>query len=198
MVEKAKKFECKSCGACCEKFGEKGLPLFEFEVEHLKKISGEKNLDIRPTEIFLDKISEKKFAVLYGLFNQPCIFLDKNKKCKIYEERFLICKQFPVFSTPKFRFAKKENEPKFFECKCFDCKKHFSEKKLNEKELQEFYGDCYKSALESNKETERIMKILIDLQKRKIIDIEGISFEESINFDEVIGLSEFLKDIKEN
>ena len=190
-----KKFECKSCGTCCKKFGEKGLPLFEFEVDRLKKISTSKNLDIRPVEIFLDRISGKKFCVLYGLFNQPCIFLENNK-CKIYDDRFFICRQFPIFSTEKFKFAKIKGKPEFFECKCFDCKMHFKENNFNEKELNDFYGGCYEAALDVNNETERIMKLLLNLQKQGKIDLEGVNYQTIEDSEKISSLKEYLESMK--
>lgn len=195
MVERKEKFECASCGACCTKFGEKGLPLFEFEVTQLKKISANKKLDIRPTEIFLDKLSGKKFAVLYGLFDQPCIFLNKDKKCKIYKERFLICRQFPIFSTENFKFSKIKDEPEFFDCKCFDCKKQFNNGNPSKVRLKNFYGDCYVSAEKANKKTERIMDLLINMQEQGKVDLCGIDYKTINNLDKIPSLSEFLKEI---
>lgn len=187
------KFACKNCGSCCKKFGLKGLPLFEEEVERIKKLSEDK-LDIRPTEIFIDKKSGKKFAVLYGMFNEPCPFLTENS-CSIYDQRFLICKQFPVFSTEKFKFSKLKDEPEFFDCKCFDCKKHFSKGNPTKSMLKNFYSDCYTAAAESNAKTEKIMDLLVSLQELGKADLSGIDHQKISNSAEILSFSEFLKEI---
>ena len=33
------KFQCENCGQCCSKFGKKGLPLFDFEVERIQNLA---------------------------------------------------------------------------------------------------------------------------------------------------------------
>ena len=162
------KFNCVACGKCCRKFGRKGLPLFDFEIERIKKIASDRNfiLDIRPVESVVGE-DGKEVVALYGMFNEPCPFL-LGGKCSIYEERFLICKQFPIFSTAKFKFGK--GVPEFMECKNFDCvgefKKFIGKEKKSFQEvenyLKETYGECYDGCLESNKETERVMDWLIE------------------------------------
>ncbi|VVB80179.1 Putative zinc- or iron-chelating domain protein [uncultured archaeon] len=158
------KFICQGCGKCCKKFGPKGLPLFDFEVERLKKLAAERglDLDIRTTEVVDGK------TVLYGMFNEPCPFLGE-KGCTIYDKRFLICKSFPLFSTAKFNFAKVKGIPEFMECPNFDCRKKFEEflgnetKTIQEVEdyLKETYGECFDACVLSNKETEKIMDELM-------------------------------------
>jgi Fe-S-cluster containining protein len=159
------KFICEGCGNCCKKFGPKGLPLFDFEKERALKIAKQLGLklDIRPTEIVDGK------TVLYGMFSEPCPFL-KDNKCSIYDERFLICRQFPIFSTASFKFSKISGVPEFMECPNFDCKKKLSEfigdeiKTIPEIEnyLKETYGECFDFAKKSNEETERIMRELME------------------------------------
>jgi Fe-S-cluster containining protein len=197
------RFVCQGCGKCCKKFGDKGLPLFDFEVEKLRKeYRGEYKLNIRPTEIFLDKKSGKRFAVLYGLFNEPCIFL-KDNKCTIYNERFLICRAFPIFSTASFKFNKIAGLLEFFECDKVDCRKKFSEfvgseiKSLVEIEnhMKEIYGECFENALKSNKESEKIMETLLELTKEGRIDLQSLDWKAKKNNDNVLTFGEFLEKI---
>jgi len=162
------KFVCSCCGKCCKKFGKKGLPLFDFEVERIQKLAKERNifLDIRSIEGFMDNKTGKENIALYGMFNEPCPFL-RNNKCSIHEYRFLICRQFPLFSTECFKFGK--GLPEFMDCCNFDCegelRKFIGDGNKNPQEienyLKETYGECFDSCLESNKETERIMEWLI-------------------------------------
>jgi Fe-S-cluster containining protein len=194
------KFFCNGCGKCCKKFGEKGLPLFDFEVEKLRKsYKGKEKLDIRPTEIFLDRKSGKRFAVLYGLFNEPCIFL-KDDKCQIYNERFLICRSFPIFSTTSFKFNKSIGVPEFMECFSFDCKKKLSNFIGNETKspseienyLKEVYGECFEFAKKSNKESERIMETLLELTREEKIDLQSLDWKSKRNNDNILSFEEFL------
>jgi Fe-S-cluster containining protein len=190
-------FVCSGCGNCCKKFGPKGLPLFDFEVEKIKNIVT--GLDIRPTEVFLDKKSGIKFSVLYGLFDEPCPFLEKNI-CKIYNNRFLICRQFPIFSTANFKFSSNTGLPSFMKCTKFDCKGKFEEfakaKCVSEIEnyLKETYGDCFEFAKKSNEETERIMNKLIELEKSGKVELEGVDYK-TLKKDNVVNLREFLEKI---
>lgn len=199
------KFICHGCAKCCKKFGPKGLPLFDFEVEKATKIANSRNikLDIRPTEVFLDKKSGLKFAVLYGLFQEPCPFLKENK-CSIYDERFMICQQFPVFSTASFKFNKVQGIPEFMECSSFDTKKQFSQflgnefKSINEIEnyLKETYENCFKIAKKSNEESERIMNKLIELQKIGKIELQSLDYTKINPKEKILSFVEFCKERK--
>jgi len=163
------KFVCKGCGKCCRKFGKKGFPLFSFELEKINRMAKERNLvlDIRPVESIIGEDGVEDVA-LYGMFNEPCPFLSKDGKCSIHDDRFLICKQFPLFSTAKFKFGK--GMPEFMECFSFDCEQELRDfvgdgkksKEQIENYLKETYGECYDGCLESNKETERVMNWLIE------------------------------------
>jgi Fe-S-cluster containining protein len=193
------KFVCDGCGKCCRKFGQKGLPLFDFEVERLRKMyKGNEKLDIRPTEIFLDRKSGKRFAVLYGLFNEPCVFL-KDGKCLIYDERFLICRAFPVFSTASFKFNKVAGVPEFMECFSFDCRRKLADfigsetKSLGEIEdyMKETYGECFEFALKSNNESEKIMDELLELAEGGKVDLQGLDWKVKRNNDNVLSFGEF-------
>ncbi len=196
------KFICHGCAKCCKKFGPKGLPLFEFEKKKAEEIALQRGiiLDIRPTEVFLDKLSGNRFAVLYGLFQEPCPFL-KDNKCTIYDERFMICRQFPVFSTASFKFAKITGAPDFMECGSFDTKKQFSQFLGNEfksiPEIEEYlkntYENCFEIAKKSNEETEKIMNTLISLEKEGKIELQSIDYKTLKNSEAILGFSEFLK-----
>jgi len=197
------KFDCKKCGKCCESFGNLGncLPLFEWEVDELKSIAQKEGLilDIKPFIFWLDKKSGFAFTIQYGLFNEPCPFL-KNKSCSIYENRPLICRQFPLLRTPFFQDDRKLNSPYFLRCENFNNKAFLAQlldtskdNKMKRSEWEpkykETYGKCYEFCLQ----TDFILKsMLIFLEK-----INGrlklkTSFEPDFNKYAIIPFFEFL------
>jgi hypothetical protein len=70
------KFVCKSCGCCCQGF--LCLPVYEWELEGIKKNAAEKGLqlDIRPDwkNTFFDEVSEKPFALFMGFIQRHALF----------------------------------------------------------------------------------------------------------------------------
>ncbi len=107
------KFKCSGCATCCKTLGQgeekkskqdgfvrildaKGLPLFCWEHEKLKKLAAEKGLkaDFRPSAVIFDKAG-KAFIISYVLKGPLCPFL-KDNKCIIYEDRPLRCRAYPL------------------------------------------------------------------------------------------------------
>jgi Fe-S-cluster containining protein len=198
------KFICHGCAKCCKKFGPKGLPLFEFEKKRAEEMALKRGikLNIGPTEVFRDLKSGKKFAVLYGLFQEPCPFLVDNR-CSVYEERFMICKQFPIFSTASFKFAKIKGMPEFMDCNSFDTKKQFSQflgtefKNVSEVEnyLKATYENCFSVAKQANKESERIMDVLLKFIEQGKIDLQSVDYKSLQKDEQILGFSEFINQI---
>jgi len=182
------KFKCKNCGACCRDFGKhKNLPLFEWEAEDLRKIAKERGieLNIKPTKdnIHLDKKSGEMFSLLYGMFNVPCPFHIDNK-CSIYEQRPLICRQFPLHHTPLASKDQPYGADAFLMCQNFDSEldfnNHFKETKEVKKEeiidyLKETYGDCYDYTLQSENATQFLRWFIQGLIKEKQINSKEIN-----------------------
>jgi len=85
--------KCKQCGKCCN--GD----LFEIALiapKDIKKI--EKRFNKKINEIFTsDEITDVLHCGKYfSAIKQPCKFYI-NKVCTIYEDRPLVCRQFPIF-----------------------------------------------------------------------------------------------------
>jgi Fe-S-cluster containining protein len=174
------KFSCVGCGECCKSFGKGYLPLFEKEYLKIKKIS-EKNkiiLKLKPVEIFKDEISEKYFCFMYGIFNEPCVFL-KDNKCSIYSKRPLICRQFPIFSIEKYS---NEEIPEFMECINF---------KMKEGKIKEIYPESYRWCEKSNKESYRMAKKIINLEKKGKVRV--VPVQDFIG--NVLSFSEFVEEV---
>ena len=105
-----KKFVCQKCGACCANFGSFGtLPLFFYEKENFEKQAKKLGIKIQfiGENFLLDRISGDAICLNWGMKGNPCPFLDKENECKIYENRGLICKAFPIEKIPeKNQYAK--------------------------------------------------------------------------------------------
>lgn len=191
-----KKFKCMNCGSCC-RFGENGyLPLYYWEVKNIKKISLEKKLkpNIKPVTIFYDSISKIYFSVIYGLFNNPCIFRKHN--CTIYKDRPFVCRAYPLFWTPKYLIDGHFGIHCFGYCKNYDNQSfldNLQKHKLNTKILslksEKNYGKSYLSCLKSNKINLRLSNILGDLESKKkvsLIRTLNPNSEKVLSFDEFL------------
>jgi Fe-S-cluster containining protein len=107
------KFKCSGCATCCKTLGQgeqpkrrqngfvkildaKGLPLFGWEHEKLKKLAGEKGIkaDFRPSAVVFDK-DGKALIISYILKGPLCPFLNDGR-CIIYEDRPLRCRAYPL------------------------------------------------------------------------------------------------------
>ena len=69
---------CKSCGKCCRTF----VTSEAYDEEALRLKRGYKG-----------KVKYK--GDTYHIFDLPCIYIDKNNKCMIYDERPKGCRNFP-------------------------------------------------------------------------------------------------------
>ena len=208
------KFECKCCGWCCRNFGEgnnKYLPIFECEVETYKKIAQKRNIKInfKPVRYLLDEISGVVFVYFYGMTTEPCSFL-KDNKCSIYEDRAIICKQFPLLWTAKLHIGNDFGASCFSECPNLDCKKDFDDKfpidEIGKEEidnyLKETYGSCFDSAVLSNTIGRKILEIIKkhDLAgnlKLKQIEEEDLGKYKVLPFTEFLRVKGFGEDAKE-
>jgi len=208
------KFECECCGWCCKNFGDekhKYLPLFEWEVDRYAKISEKKNIKInfKPVQYLLDEKSGIVFVYLYGMTTEPCPFLEKNK-CSVYEDRAIICKQFPLLWTAKLHIGNNFGASCFSDCPRFDCKKEFDEKfpfkEIGKEEIDKYlkdtYGECFDSAILSNTLGRKILDIIKkydingDLELKQI-DEKDLANYEQMPFIEFLKFKGFLDDVQE-
>ena len=70
--------KCKQCGKCCRTF----VTSEAYDLETLRLKTG-----------YLGQVKYKE--EIYHIFDLPCIYLGRDNKCKIYDERPEACKKFP-------------------------------------------------------------------------------------------------------
>jgi Fe-S-cluster containining protein len=208
------KFECKCCGVCCSNFGDadhKYLPIFEWEVEVYKKLAKQKNIKIgfKPVHYLLETKSGIVFVYLYGMTTEPCPFL-KDKKCSVYENRAIICRQFPLLWTAKLHEGNNFGASCFSECPNFNCKKEFDDKfpiqEISKEEidnyLKETYEHCFDSAVLSNTIGRKILEIIKkhdvagDFKLKQIEEKELIKYNQ-VPFGKFLRLRGFDEDARE-
>jgi len=197
MIKKITEWgNCSRCRKKITDFGKENnsfLPLFEWETEDYKELAKQKGiaLNIEPIHFFLDKKSGFVFCLEYGMFNQPCPFLENNK-CSVYNNRALVCRQFPLVNTPEYARETKEFQATksfsasdfFLKCQNFENKKYFDEtfiigNKISSADIQDYlkevYEKCYDYALQSNALKKLLADFLQTMVEQKQIKLRKIS-----------------------
>ena len=89
-------FSCTCCGKCCTKAFNGHVFLLSEDANRLKSFSPESMI---PAPDFPYSDPSGNFYVSgYALKTQEngdCVFLDENRRCKIYDQRFAICRVYP-------------------------------------------------------------------------------------------------------
>ncbi|MEI7718671.1 MAG: YkgJ family cysteine cluster protein [archaeon] len=207
-MEMGLKFKCICCGECCKHISDegsnsKGLPLFEWEVEKIKKLAASKNikLNIGPIDLVYDRKSKKYFCTGYVLVDEPCVFLNDNK-CAIHKDRPIVCQAFPVARNPEFL----DEIPSlgcFSNCPNFDFKAFLRDSLgLEEKEAYElpkkkilkeysktFDKEIMKSSFARDKILSQFDEIMKTLSDEDLIDIELVEAKKNVK---VIPFLQFL------
>jgi len=197
------KFKCICCGECCKHISDKdstssGLPLFEWEVEKIKKlaehhtrVSGLQSrnkikLNIKPIDFVFDRKSKKYFCTGYVLKDEPCIFL-KDNKCLIHKDRPIVCRAFPIARNPEFL----DDVPSlscFSNCPNFDFKAFLGEslgleegkpfdlskEKILAEYSKTFDRETMKSSFARDKLLSQFDEIMATLSDEGLIDIEVV------------------------
>lgn len=185
------KFECNCCGECCRHISDEegsanGLPLFEWEIDKIKKFLTDKNLkaEIKPIDLVFDKKSGKYFCTGYVLAKEPCVFLN-GCKCSIHKDRPIFCRAFPVARNPEFL----DDVPDlncFSRCPNFDFKAflrnslglvegkpfNLSRKKVNEEYAKTFDEEIMKNSFARDSILSFFDETMAALSKEGLIDIE--------------------------
>lgn len=192
-------FKCSKCGECCRRISDensssKGLPIFEWEVEQIKKLANLNNIkiNIEPIDLVLDKKSGKYFCTGYVLTQEPCVFL-KDNKCLIHKDRPIVCRAFPVAKNPEF-MDEVPNLGCFSNCPNFDFKAFLSES-LGLKESQPFNltsekilaeysetfdGEIMKNSFIRDSALNYFDELMKTLTKENLIDIEVVEKKNNI------------------
>jgi Fe-S-cluster containining protein len=80
-------FPCEMCGRCCH---QPNITVLPDEVDRLAAAAGV------PLHIFISKfISRSSDGRLFLSKTDPCAFLDKENRCKVWKDRPEICRDFP-------------------------------------------------------------------------------------------------------
>lgn len=87
-----KSIDCLSCANCCKTTS----PIFR-EVD-IKRLS--KRLRVKPAE-FIDQYLHIDEDKDYVLNSSPCVFLQDDNKCSVYEDRPLACREYPHTNRKK-------------------------------------------------------------------------------------------------
>lgn len=82
---------CTECGICCKFFSQ--LPIYTIEIEEKAKVLGINSKEFQKKYTKTIKNSNKKTILS---LKTPCPFLNQ-KICRIYANRFLVCRTFPLF-----------------------------------------------------------------------------------------------------
>lgn len=208
-------FKCLKCGKCCSsirgrieeeerKFIEENffgklpitqlvpvekmsLSLWPWEAKNLKDRAKQLGIkaNIKPFRAVFDLNQNKSIILSYFLDYDNCPFLDENNNCKVYEDRPLVCKQFPIQTIGL------DKEPVFLGCPAL------KDVNLRKDELKSFFGETYEAALKNDSMIESQNNKIMDLMKNNIIRpikdypydflLKRIENSEKIDFDEEIG-----------
>lgn len=92
--EKPLRFECTGCGACCVGRPDDYVALRPGEAEQIAAFLGV-DLD-QLKQRHLVKLNERVLGVRLR-DDGPCVFLDENRRCRIYPARPLQCRTYPYW-----------------------------------------------------------------------------------------------------
>ena len=91
--EEFEKTDCLSCANCCKTTS----PIFrDVDISRISKHLGIKEIDFIESNLYKDNEGD------YVLKKSPCLFLDENNYCKIYEYKPLACREYPHTNRKKF------------------------------------------------------------------------------------------------
>ncbi|MBC7866062.1 MAG: YkgJ family cysteine cluster protein [Gloeobacteraceae cyanobacterium ES-bin-316] len=85
--------DCTQCGACCK------MLMINVEEAELNRVS--EHLQITK-EVFKEKYIEESLQGQMIMSSIPCHFLEE-KRCKVYEQRFSECREFPHLHKKNFQ-----------------------------------------------------------------------------------------------
>ncbi|MBD3227264.1 MAG: hypothetical protein GF329_03670, partial [Candidatus Lokiarchaeota archaeon] len=169
-----KKFVCMRCGDCCcpkkEPNNIRYIPIYldELDIILQKAQDYRTNMKIRPDLVYVDVLNDRLIIATYEMIiKDKCEFYSDNIGCKIYDERPITCKAFPIMMWRPDGHRKYL----FMNPKCTYIARNSEVYNLGFSKLARFFHDEYRSAKRlMNKRSEMLNKIL-QLESDKIIDI---------------------------
>ena len=85
--------DCTQCGNCCRSL------MIQVEQQEINKLSRRLNMS---EETFIGQYVEKGMSDQMIMNTIPCHFLEDNR-CRVYEDRFSGCREFPALHLPQVR-----------------------------------------------------------------------------------------------
>jgi len=163
------------------------LALFEFEVERLKQLAKEKNIVLKIAPL-KGVLSSSGTPVIFNwmLDHDSCPFLENNR-CLIYEDRPLVCRSFPLY-TSVASALEGEKKIMIFPSNLCPSMKATSEisgqMTIDEysKKLGEVYGDIFSDSVKFDLTNFFIEKYIEALMQMGLINMTSkISKDEFVN-----------------
>ena len=147
------KFECASCGKCCEDLKNsftQGFEVYPWEMYKLGELARNRGLEILfvPAMLFRLELGSRPpiyVTTHYILNHVQCPFLNSTKKCSIYEDRPLLCQSFPFLQKAGLLTGEVWLDNKYHEIRIGHLLNRPTEEVMPE--LYRYYGANYLSAL---------------------------------------------------
>lgn len=91
--EEFEKTDCLTCANCCKTTS----PIFrDIDISRISKYLGVKEINFITSHLYKDNDGD------YVLKRSPCLFLNENNYCEIYEYRPLACREYPHTNRKRF------------------------------------------------------------------------------------------------
>lgn len=119
-------FQCKMCGNCCRNMrgrtagiphhmpsfvymaippSQKTIGLFEWEISVLKKKANQLSLNLKAKSDFMfwDEVSKVPIVTQWNIDHDNCPFLSDENRCRVHEQKPLICQAYPLMAFGMLR-----------------------------------------------------------------------------------------------
>jgi len=136
------------------------LSMWDWEAKRLSKKAKELgiNADIKPFRALYDLNTNKTIVMSYYMDHDSCPFLDEKNLCKAYNERPLICKQFPIQTVSL------EEKPTVMKCPAIK-----DAENMTKEEISNYFKEIFDFAQKNDSLIEWQNKKIIELLKNKKI-----------------------------
>ncbi len=189
------KFNCIKCGECCSNirgridgdekefiesnfFGKMpivqlvpvdkmSLSLWGWEADKLVERAKELGIDaeIKPFRVVFDLKENKSIVISYFLDHDNCPFL-KDNECLCYEDRPLVCKQFPIQTVSL------EDKPVLAKCPALK-----DVGVMRREEMKDYFGESYDAAVKNDSVIEwHNMKVMELIKEGKVKPVKDYPF----------------------
>ena len=163
------------------------LSVWDWEAKRLNKKAKELGIkaDIKPFRALFDLNTNKTIIMSYYLDHDSCPFLDEKNLCKAYEERPLVCKQFPIQTVSL------EEKPSVMKCPAVE-----DAKTKTKEEMNPYFAEIYKYAQKNDDlirwQNQKIIELLKNKKIRPIKDYPYNFLLKRMNNSEKIDFTEYI------